>query len=123
MDSNCDVLWLIEVKDYRTNKRTKPSKLHEEVADKVLSTLAALMPATKNANAPEEQSFAEMTLGVNKLKVVLHIEQPQKPSKLFPKSVEKANLKQKLKQTLKPVDPHPLVLDKNTLGAVPWDVN
>ncbi|MGZ4970941.1 MAG: hypothetical protein ACXV8O_02465 [Methylobacter sp.] len=41
--------WLIEVKDYRINSRTKPSDLGEEIAHKVFDTLAAIIPAKIHA--------------------------------------------------------------------------
>lgn len=41
--------WLIEVKDYRVNSRTKPSDLGEEIALKVSDTLAAIIPAKIHA--------------------------------------------------------------------------
>ena len=50
--------WLVEVKDYRINQRTKPSDLGEEIARKVFSTLAALLPAKINANEADEKQMA-----------------------------------------------------------------
>ena len=50
--------WLIEVKDYRINQRTKPSDLGEEVAHKVFDTLAAIIPAKINAANSDEKQLA-----------------------------------------------------------------
>ncbi|MEO5338378.1 MAG: hypothetical protein H7841_16035 [Magnetospirillum sp. WYHS-4] len=40
--------FFIEVKDYRRHRRTKPSDIGDEVAQKVFDTLAALLPAWVN---------------------------------------------------------------------------
>lgn len=60
--------WLIEVKDYRVNQRTKPSKLR-------------------------------------------------------PQAINPADLKQKIRQLLKPVDAHPIVVGMTTMGALGWNVS
>lgn len=121
LDQQCT--WLIEVKDYRANRRTKPSELGDEVAIKVRDTLAGLVAASCNANDQNERRFAEKAVKNKRLRVVLHIEQPAKPSKLFPQVVNPANLKAKLKQLLKAVDPHPLVVSQyRRLPDISWNV-
>ncbi len=107
--------WIIEVKDYRYNRRTKPSDIDSEVSQKVRDTLAGLAAAGANANDPEEKSMAMKAFRSRKWRIVLHLEQPQKHSKLFPRIVNPSNLVTKLKQKLKAVDPHPLVVDKHSL--------
>ena len=52
--------WLIEVKDYRHHRRTKPSKLADEVRQKVLDTLAAILPAKMNGDVDREP-FSRIT--------------------------------------------------------------
>jgi len=47
-----DVLWLIELKDYRHHPRTKPSSVFAEVALKVRATLAGLAIARLPDCAP-----------------------------------------------------------------------
>lgn len=76
-------LWIIEIKDYRQQRRTKPSQLAEEVACKVRDSLAALVAAKINANDPEEKRLAQDALTAKEIRVILHLEQPVKPSKLF----------------------------------------
>ncbi len=110
-----DKTWLIEIKDYRENRRTKPIDLGEEVALKVRDTLAGLTAAKCSANDSDEKQFAKNTLRKKKLRVVLHLEQPTKHSKLFPRAIEPANVQLKLKQWLKPVDAHPVVVDQSHL--------
>ena len=109
--------WLIEVKDYRHHPRTKPSELHEEVATKVRDTLAGLAAARANAVDPERK-MARKAL-TKRWRVALHLEQPSRPSKLKPKIIDPANLKMKLRQVVRPIDPHPEV--NAVAGRVPWD--
>lgn len=116
-------VWFIEIKDYRANRRTKPSDLADEMAFKVRDTLASVVAASFNANEPNEKQFAKTVLKAKKLRVILHLEQPQKPSKLFPKVVDPAHIKDRLKQLLKAIDAHPQVIDKSCLKPkVCWQV-
>ena len=115
--------WLIEVKDYRQHSRTKPTELSEEVAAKVRDTLAGLAAGRCNANDENEQRISSQALSTGCIGVVLHLEQPTKPSKLFPRVANPASLQQKLKQLLKPVDPHPRVVDRSSLHpSMSWGV-
>jgi hypothetical protein len=115
--------WLVEVKDYRINQRTKPSDLGEEIARKVFSTLAALLPAKINANEADEKQMAGIMMRARKLRVVLHLEQPAKHSKLRPRAIDPADVQQKLRQLLKPVDAHPLVVEMARMGMLQWKVS
>lgn len=115
--------WLIEVKDYRTNLRTKPSELSSEVAHKVFDTLAALLPAKIHAGDPNEKTMARAMCGAKKLRVVLHLEQPATGSKLRPRAINPADIQQKLKQLLKPVDAHPFVAQSMAMGSLAWRVS
>ncbi len=56
--------YLIEVKDYSRPQTVKPSELPEAVAWKVIHTLAALLPASLNANDADEKSSGK---GLSKL--------------------------------------------------------
>lgn len=114
--------WFIEVKDYRTHARTKPTELGLEVHQKVFDTLAALLPASANANDADERAFARGALRLRKLRVVLHVEQPVKHSKLFPRPIDPANLKQKLRRLLKAIDAHPFVAERTRMGSLGWTV-
>lgn len=115
--------WLIEVKDYRANRRTKPSELSKEIALKVHYTLAGLVAARFHAQSADEKQAATAVLNARRLKVVLHLEQPQKPSKLFPQVVDPADIKQQLKTLLKAIDAHPLVVDQHSLKTtMNWKV-
>ena len=113
--------WLIEVKDYRRERRTKAIDLADEVAAKVRDTLAGLAACRCNANDADEKRISARALTTPSLGVVLHLEQPAVPSKLFPRVADPANLTQKLKQLLKPVHPHPRVVDRRD-RSMPWTV-
>lgn len=114
--------WFIEAKDYRIHQRTKPAELADEVAQKVFDTLAALLPAKLHATEAEEQALAQAVLKARKIRVVLHLEQPVKHSKLRPRAINPADVKQKLRQLLKPIDPHPFVAEKAAMGSLQWTV-
>jgi hypothetical protein len=114
--------WLIEVKDYRRHRRTKPIDLAEEVAHKVFDTLAALLPARINGDVAEETRIARAMLSARRLRVVFHLEQPTTHSKLFPRVIDPANVLMKLKQLIKPIDAYPQVVDTNRMAALAWTV-
>lgn len=115
-------LWFIEFKDYRVHPRTKPLDLCDELALKVRDALALLAAARCNANDPDEKRDAAQALKCKTMRVVLHLEQPQQHSKLFPRAINPANILQKLKQRLRSVDPHPLVVELAAMRSVSWTV-
>jgi hypothetical protein len=118
-----DVCWLIEVKDYRVNRRTKLIDLADEISIKVKDTIAGLFIAKINANDLFEKNFAQRCNQKIRIRVVLHLEQPTKPSKLFPVIVNEADIKSKLKSKVKSVDPHPIVMNKkSSVASVSWTV-
>lgn len=110
--------FLIEVKDYRRPDTEKPSQLAAAIASKVLSTLAALLPAKLNASDPEEKRLAAAIIKCVSLHVVAHIELPvsHRPA------VDPADLKQKLRQLLRAVDAHPKVVSMQNMQGVGWTV-
>jgi hypothetical protein len=115
--------WFIEVKDYRVHPRTKPSDLGIEIAHKVFDTLAAIIPAKTNATNPEEKQIARAVSTSRKLRVVFHLEQPAKHSKLFPRAINPANVQQTMRRLLKPVDAHSLVVDMKSMRGLEWNVS
>lgn len=116
------VTWLIEVKDYRTSRRTKAVDLADEVAQKVFSTLAAMLPAKVNASEMEERNFAGELVNATQLRVVLHLEQPLKQSKLFPRAIDPSNVQLKLRTLIKPIDPHSKVVESTHMQGLAWTV-
>ena len=118
------VVWLIEIKDYRLECKTNARDLASVVAIKVRDTLAGLAAAKNNANDNEEKAIAQQALSKPKIRVVLHMEQPLKHSRLRPIAIAPADIKLKLRQLLKSIDAHPLVVSKETLHpTMPWEVS
>lgn len=116
--------WLIEVKDYRAHARTKAVDLADEVAIKVRDTLAGLVAASVGANDPVERAFARRMVRSQRMRVVCHIEQPAKASRLRPRVIEPDKLKLKLRTLLKAIDAHPIVMDRSSTAAtLPWVVS
>ena len=112
-------LWLIEVKDYRRHPRTKPIELVDELALKVRDTMAGLLSAAVNAADSGEKKLAKKAIRCKRLRVALHLEQPTKHGKLFPKSVDPAKLLQKIRQKsgVRFADPHPKIFDKSEIPS------
>lgn len=119
---NVNACWHIEIKDYRQFRRTKTIDITEEMATKVFDTMAGLVAASVNANDANERAFATRALRGDRLCVVLHLEQPQKHSKLFPRKYVLANVQQKLRQLIRAIDPHARVVDIQSMGALLWTV-
>ncbi|HIK13513.1 MAG TPA: hypothetical protein IGS52_25185 [Oscillatoriaceae cyanobacterium M33_DOE_052] len=116
------VIWLIEAKDYRWHSRTKSIDLADEVAAKVLFTLAAMLPAKINASDPSERDFAAQVLTGQTLRIVLHLEQPVKTSKLFPRAIDPSKVQLKLRSLIKAIDPHPMVVESSQMQSLVWTV-
>jgi len=117
---NC---WLVEVKDYRTALRTKTVDLADEIALKVRDSLALLAAASRNASESVERALARAGLQSPHIRIVLHLEQPAKRSKLFPQAIAPAAVQQRLKQLVRSIDWHPQVADIARPGSVPWSVS
>ncbi|GKT26075.1 hypothetical protein [Acidovorax sp. SUPP3334] len=109
--------YLIEVKDYRHPQTEKPSSLADTIAMKVLHTLAVFLPAKLNASQ-DECSISQQLLKCKALHIVVHIEQSDRH---IPK-VDLADLRQKLKQRLRSVDPHPKIACMRNMVNLPWTV-
>ena len=54
------------------------------------------------------------------MRVVLHLEQPRSHSKLFPRVFDLADVQQKLKQLVRTIDAHPMVVEQESLDRVRW---
>jgi len=116
------VIWLIEAKDYRRQSRTKTLDLADEVAQKVFCTLAAMLPAKVNASIASESQFSGEVTSGQRLRVVLHLEQPVKTSKLFPRAIDPSKIQLKLRGIIKPIDPHPMVVESTQMQGLAWTV-
>lgn len=117
-------LWLIELKDYRRNRRRKPSSVFAEVADKARDTLAGLAVAHVSAKVLRERSLAQQALGYKQIRVALQLAQSAQPHRLFPQVVESADADIQLRRAVKQVDAKP-VCAVGSLGqhnsVLPWN--
>lgn len=125
-DPFTSVLWMIEVKDYRAQQRTKPIELIDEIALKVRDSLALLRVAPVRDMAVgdghlQARAFALASSQATNIRVVLHCEIPQQPSRLFPGVKDSANLQHKMNTRLRQIDPHSLVTNSAS-NKVPWSV-
>jgi len=116
-----NTLWLIEVKDYRQHQRTKQITLPDEVGQKALDTLSGVLPAAINANNAEEKQCAKKCLRSGCIRIVLHLEVPQR-TRLLPPTLNQANVQQALRQRVKALDAHPRVVSMNSNSGIPWQV-
>lgn len=112
--------WLIEVKDYRSHRRTKASALHDEVAAKVRDTLAGLAATAANASDAAEKQVARRALAKRRWRVVLHLRQGRVATRLKPKAIDSAMVQAKLRRAVKAIDPHPRVVEGD--AGLPWRV-
>lgn len=111
-------VYLIEAKDYRHPDSVKPSELPQAIANKVVMTLAAMLPASLHATDVDEKNMAKNVLGCKNIRVVAHIEQ----SRAHKKKVVPADIQQKLKQLLRAVDKHPKVVSMTDMKGLQWHV-
>lgn len=112
-------LWLLELKDFRQHRRTKSVTFWMEVALKARDTLAGLF-AAKIEVGHSDHAFAQQSLTCTKLRVVLHLEQSRTHSALFPRAYDPADVQQKLKQLVRPIDAHPRVVELQNMAHVQW---
>ena len=82
-----------------------------------------MLPAKLNANDEKEKQIANKVIASRKVRIVLHLEQPAKHSKLRPRAINPADIELKLRQLLKPIDTHPLVAERSSMRNLPWIVN
>lgn len=110
-----DTAWLIEIKDYRANQRTKTIDLAEEVALKVRDSMAGLISAALHASDNDEKNVATALLRKRTWRVVLHLEVPASRSRLRPSAIELDKVLLQLKRLIRAVDPHPAVVDQHSI--------
>lgn len=101
------VLWLLEVKDYTSNPRTKTQCVFEEIAEKIRDSLALLLAGSVRGDSANGgvRSFMDVCAIPNDIKIALHLEQPSKPSKMFPGVKIDADATQKLRAKVRAIDP------------------
>lgn len=112
-------LWLIEVKDFRVGDRN-PDKLplEQELSQKVRDSLAGIFGAKFYTHTEDDEKCLFNAMNAcKKLYFVLHIEQRKNEYNV-------ADIKQKLKNLLKAVNPKILIVNKTNASqyGVPWSV-
>ena len=118
-DENTQSLWLIEVKDYRAFPK-KDKTIIDTIASKVRDTLSCLFIERLKST----DSLAAKAAQLQKIHVVFHLEQPEKPSKLYPQVIDWANGLLKLKQVVRVIDPHPILCNIRHLpNQCAWSVS
>jgi len=122
---NKEIGYLIEIKDY-TDPHTKNlsmKELIEVVINKVISTLAAILPMKISVNnLAGERQIARNFLRANEIKVIVHIELPPQRRTLKQSNWDLSNLQIQLGRRLKAIDAHPKVVFKDKLQDLPWIV-
>jgi len=114
-------LWLLEVKDYRTDPRIKPLELSAEVAQKSRDALALLLGGAASDDEGN-QGVGAFIRGAGlpvAIRVALHLELPRQRSKLFPGVKNAADQQMLLRRKVRCLDRHALVCSTTT-GSVPW---
>lgn len=114
-------LWLIEVKNFLLHPRRDEEPFGLVVGKKTFGTLAMLLPARLHAGNEGERGLAQGALTADRLRVVFHLEQPERHSKLFPRAFDPADVQAQLRKRIHPMDPHPRVVDSRT-PHLPWKV-
>jgi hypothetical protein len=116
-------VWLIEVKDYRNHRRTKTAPLVDEFAAKVRDSLACIPCMAVNADGMRDVTIAKAALRSSTIRIVLHVEQARKPSKLFPWVADPKTVRDQVRRLVRAADPKALVGDSTTLAPhVAWTV-
>lgn len=115
--------WLIEVKDYRTSRRSKRETVFFEVADKVRATLAGMATARIRANDADERHFCEQAMRGSTFRVALHLDQPTHASRLFQHVVDPRTALTQLRREMRAVDPHAVCYGTGVgEKTVPWRI-
>lgn len=115
--------WLVEVKDFtRTPPTPHKAQLWEAVTQKVRDSLAGALAGAWRAEPHEREVFRAL-MAATTIRVVLHLERPKHVSGPFSKLPDAADLRDKLRKTLRAVDTKVLVRDSSTTHpSVPWTV-
>ena len=104
--------WLIEAKDYRHQRRTKVVDLPCEVAAKIRDTLAGLAACRCTTTKTSGHRGSCLVDSEHRCRTA-------SGARIRPRNcfhvADRAGLTQKLKQLLKPVDPHPRIVDRQSL--------
>ncbi len=115
-------LWLIEQKDYSGGgAEIKAGELLYAAAGKLVGTLACLAVAHKNCQlGSASQQLAAQALRKTRIRCVLHVEQPAKPSRLFPQVIDPKTARDTFRRAVGPIDSHAEFGNQEQLNAKNW---
>jgi hypothetical protein len=82
-DTQCSMLWLIEVKDFTSQQPEESKDLATIIPKKVRDTLAGILAGAIQANDPAEKNFFRAAIKAPTLRVAFHCEGPRHKSRLF----------------------------------------
>lgn len=118
-------VYFIEIKDYThpDTKNIKPSDLIEAVINKVIFSLAAILPMKNTADIEIEKEMAKKVSTANEIKVIVHIELPPKRRTLSQSNFDLQAIEIKLRSKLRVIDPHLKITTKDKLLGLPWSVS
>ncbi len=88
---------------------------------KVRDTLAGIFAAAKWQSEHANSAEAQACLRATTIRAVLHLEQPERSSKLFPRVYDLSRVQEKLKQRVRALDPHPRVVELASASGLPWE--
>lgn len=109
------------IKDYRANPRTKPSNLIDDVAAKARDTLSGLMILKVRTGGTDRVDADAITTWTRRIRAVLYLEQPVKPSNVKPTILDPKTAQQALERAVGKVDNNPRVVSAATPSPpLPW---
>jgi hypothetical protein len=82
-----------------------------------------VLAARTNATDADEKRLAGLVAHARKLRVVLHLEQPGKHSKLRPRAIDPSVVRLKMRTLLKQIDAHPAVVEISEMRGMGWCVS
>jgi len=107
-------LWLIEIKDYSHHKRTDPTPLQDTLAEKAIDTMGSVHVAARTGltDAHPDVFAARSIVALSERVHFVYIGmEPANPTKLWGTGINTIDLRIALRQRIRCIDAHPLVVD------------
>jgi len=118
-------VYLIEVKDY-THPNTisiNQCDLITTIINKVIFSLAAMLPMKNNASLEIEREIARKTSIANEIRIILHIELSPPRKTLKQSNFNLQNIEIKLRNKLKVISPRLKITTNKKAPDLPWSIN
>jgi hypothetical protein len=122
VQDNGEQVWLVEVKDF-TTEPPDPDKppLWQIITKKARDTLAGVLAGSVHANKECERELFRRAARATSLCVAFHCERPRHSTRLFKRLPDPADLRDKLRNTLRAIDRRVMVVDCfSTPEHLPW---